>query len=449
MATSHKILILLFLALFAGEFLVRGPVRFLRERGFNDFISTFVQAKAFISGADPYSPQEVLRFWPKDLPQPKFLWEDAAAGTIAAQDGIPSPYPLSCLAVLSPVSVLPWHIAHIVLFAFNVFCAVLLIGLLLSLAQLRPDDPRTYIFVGLALGMAPLHTALATGNLIVPVCACGLAAVWCATRNRPTLAGVLLALAICSKPQVGVIFLAYAVTRRRWNMAVVAACLSGFVSAAAIFRLWIAHTSWLHSYFADLNHMFATGAINDFTRANPLRFHLLNLQTPMFSVTGSSSAADEISWAMVAVLGLLWLGLIWQRDTESELLDLSAIATIALLPMYHRFVDAMLLLLPLCWCLTVRDKQLKTVSRLVMVLLLPFLVPGATLLTILAHSGAVPAPFTANWWWDAVIVPHETWAVLAVSVALLCAMHLKTKAAQLAIDVPAHTPTALAELPQT
>ena len=417
-----KIALLLLIAFFAVEFFVRGPVRFIREAAVNDFIPPFVQAKALVRGKDPYDPQEVLSLWPKDAAQPGFLSIDAAAGAIEARDGIPSPYPLSCLAVLSPISGIPWRFAHLVVLAGNVLSSLLLIGILLSLSGLESSNPRSYVFLALALGLAPLQTALAVGNLIVPACTCGVAAMWCSTRNRHTLAGVLAGIATCLKPPVGVVFLVYAVVRRRWRLLLVGSFLSTVVTTAAVLWLWISGTPWVSAYLRNVKQMFAVGAINDFTGANPLRFHLLNLQMPMYRLTGSAVAADQITWSIVAILLLVWVWVVMRPHTHSELLELSAIATIALLPHYHRFVDGMLLALPLCWCFAVRDEHLKLVSRLVMFLLLPFLVPGSSLLTKLADARVFRVP--ATWWWDAVLVAHETWAVLAIGGVLLYAMTL-------------------------
>ena len=109
-----KTLLLLAMTLFATEFLIRGPARFLRN-GFNDFISPFVQSKIWVSGRDPYSPQELLRFWPIDAAHPEFLSRDAAVGAMASKYGIPSPYPMTCFALLAPLSGASWSSIRLLL----------------------------------------------------------------------------------------------------------------------------------------------------------------------------------------------------------------------------------------------------------------------------------------------------------------------------------------------
>jgi hypothetical protein len=392
---------------------------------FNDFISPLVQSKAWVNGTDPYNPQELLRLWPKDAIHLDFLSKDAATGTMAAKDGIPSPYPMTSFVLLAPFSRAPWPSIHMAFLLANLVCVVLLIGGLVSLAELPRTEPRTYIFCGLALGFAPLHTAIAGGNLIVVVCACAVMAMWSARRGHEITAGLLLGIATCLKPPVGLVFLAYYLLRRRWQTALVGASATTLVVAVAVLRYGLAVPGWVPSYLENIRGMFGPAGINDFTTANYLRFHLVNLQMPVYAVVGDSFAANVIAWSVTGVLILWWIVLFVQRSHEQDLLlDLSTVATIALLPIYHRFVDAVVLLIPLCWCFRMREPKHKQIALLIILLTLPFLIPGASFLATLADSGYVSRQVTSSWWWNAALIPHEAWAVLATSLALLYAMSL-------------------------
>jgi Glycosyltransferase family 87 len=412
---------LLLIALFATEFLVRGPARFLSNE-FNDFISPLVQSRAWVSGADPYSPRELLRLLPKDALHSEYLARDAAAGTMAAKDGIPSPYPITCFALLSPLSQIKWSVTKILWLAINFSCVLLLIAGLISFAELSWTDPLTYIFCGLALGFAPLHTALASGNLIMVVSACAVIAVWSAKRDYEWVAGVLLGVAVCLKPTVGFVFLAYYFFSRRWHTALTGAAVTATVAVVAILRYGLTVTRWLPSYRLDISRMFGAGGINDFSTANYLRFQLLNLQMPTYSVIENLYAANVIAWGVTGVLILYWIKLFVRRTDRHELLALSALATLALLPVYHRFMDAVVLLLPLCWCLTTREPKHKRMACVVLLLVFFFLIPGASLLAILAVSGRFSNHVVSSWWWNVLLMPHEAWAILAISLSLLYAM---------------------------
>jgi len=59
------------LFVFSGAvFTLRGPFRALSNDGLNDLISPYVQSTAWVHGADPYSPQSLLTFWPKGVARP-------------------------------------------------------------------------------------------------------------------------------------------------------------------------------------------------------------------------------------------------------------------------------------------------------------------------------------------------------------------------------------------
>ena len=64
LSSSSKSFLLLLVLLAASEFIVRGPVRFLRAADFNDFISPYIQSRALVKGMDPYSPEVLVRLWP-------------------------------------------------------------------------------------------------------------------------------------------------------------------------------------------------------------------------------------------------------------------------------------------------------------------------------------------------------------------------------------------------
>ena len=56
-------LVLGLLLLASAEFLVRGPIRFARASNFNDFISPYIQTRAWMEGVDPYSPANLVALW--------------------------------------------------------------------------------------------------------------------------------------------------------------------------------------------------------------------------------------------------------------------------------------------------------------------------------------------------------------------------------------------------
>src|SRR5262249_28050801 len=132
---------LLIFAVFA--FAVRGPLRFAGARDFNDFISPYIQSRAFLMGLDPYSPEVLVRLWPAH--HFNFLDKDLAEGSLVINHGIPTAYPITCLLFLVPFALLPWPVAHALWLVLNL---VLVVGLICAFcaALFEPADWRRYVF---------------------------------------------------------------------------------------------------------------------------------------------------------------------------------------------------------------------------------------------------------------------------------------------------------------
>src|SRR5437867_9307368 len=96
-----------------AEFVLRGPVRAIRTATqFNDFLSPYIQANAWIHGLDPYSPKTLLELWPAGVPHFSHLANEVADGSLVAKRGIPTAYPVTSLVLIAPISLLPWDLAY-------------------------------------------------------------------------------------------------------------------------------------------------------------------------------------------------------------------------------------------------------------------------------------------------------------------------------------------------
>jgi len=242
--SKHLYNILLAILLFcaASEFIVRGPLRFAHAANFNDFISPYIQTRAWLTGIDPYSSQNLLRLWPADSEHYDFLAHDFAEGTLVYKHGIPTAYPLTAFVLLVPIAGLPWHIAHPLWLVITVVSFAVTVISLMRITGLLPSTWRGVAFLTLALALAPFHTGLAAGSIVTVAVAAGAAAVWAAERDRDLLAGVFLALAVSLKPQIGLPFLFYYLLRRRWRIASVAAGMVVSLAVIALIRLTQRHS---------------------------------------------------------------------------------------------------------------------------------------------------------------------------------------------------------------
>jgi hypothetical protein len=417
-------LCLILLALAGSEFLVRGPVRALRTAThFNDFLSPYIQAKALRLGLDPYSPQVLLRLWPADAPHFLFLPVEVSNGTLVANRGFPTAYPITAFVLIAPFSVLPWNLAYALWLAVNCVLFALMLGALVSLAGLSYRNPAAILLIAGTLALAPFHTGLVTANVTLVAVELSVIAIWTVRRNLDFATAALLATATGLKPQIGLCFLLYYLVRRRWRVFGLAMLALACLAAAGLLRLELGHTPWLANYISDNHILLETGVLGNFTDINPTRFGLINLQVALYPLLGGISMTNYVSRVTGAALLFAWLtGMLRRyRSGEYELLDVSAIAVISLLPIYHRFYDATLLVLPLCWVI-VSYRRSRMSAVLTLLLMLPFLVPGGTLLETMEINGRIPGMLIHRAWWEAFVMAHQVWLLLLLSVLLLYQM---------------------------
>jgi hypothetical protein len=417
-----NILLVILLLCAGGEFILRGPLRFVHASTFNDYIPPYVQTRAWMQGEDPYSPQNLLRFWPPEANRVDFLSRVRPDDSLIFNWGIPTAYPLPTFALTAPLAALPWPIAQPVWLVITVLSFAVTVTSMMSFANLLPWTRSGLVFLAISLALAPFHTALAAGSIVSVAVAASAAAVWADSRKHEILAGLLLAAAVSLKPQIGLPFCFYYLVRRRWRIPAVAGGIVAILSTVAAVRLAMSGTVWLQSYLNDNRVLFARGSLGDFTEGNPIRFGLINSQVAAYALLHNRDAANLAAFALAAFAGLAWILLLGK--TRRDDLALSTLVVLSFMPVYHRFYDATLLVFPLAWSLTAWKGQFRAMARAVFVVIIAvFLVPGGSALEQLQRAGQFGA--LRNYWlWNALVLPHESWSILILALLLLRAMHV-------------------------
>jgi len=237
------------------------------------------------------------------------------------------------------------------------------------------------------------------------------------------MAGVLLTLATALKPTVALPFVIYALVSRSRIKVIVPAIATGILLLSVAIIPQHGRTLWWKSFLANNQRMFAPGATNDFSTANPLHFQLINLQAALFPIL-HNRALTQLATALVFILLLTFWFRAVRRDGQLGLLDLAIVVLAALLPVYHRFTDAGLLIVPLAWALTELEGERRRLAAGCLVLASPFLVPGATMLHEFSGASEILQSLTRSRLWNCFILPHECWAILMLCAVLLTARSL-------------------------
>jgi len=416
-AASLRVILWILLLLAAGEFVLRGPVRYLGwVAEWNDLSQNYTASKLWLQGQNPSDPANFVALWKQQVGSRLDLTD---IRTHLAP-------PLGGLVVMAPIAAFPWKVAKVLWLIVLLVSFAATVWALMRAGGFRGNEVRTIAFIAGSLALAPFQTGIASGNqtiLVIGLCAI---AIWCASQRREIAAGVLFGLACSLKPQIGAFLVLYYLVRRRWQLFGTAVSTTvGLILVAALY-LRLRGVFWLQDYLHNARGFVAANHIDDFSSANPARFNLINLQVPLFSITGHSSSANLLALAVGIFLVCVWLYWAVRNSQQGpELLSLGAISVIGLLPVYHRFYDATLLVVPLCWCMTLTSGPSKAITRTTLLLMTPFLIPGPALLQQLAVRGPWPDAVTNSWWWNCVVMPHQTWALLLLSLVLLYGIKLE------------------------
>ncbi|MFZ0805330.1 MAG: glycosyltransferase family 87 protein [Candidatus Sulfotelmatobacter sp.] len=421
--------IVLYLLLFAAaaEFVLRAPLRYLQFTNWSDLSQNYAATRIWLRGQNFADPENFVT-----------LWRTEVHSTLDAHTGrthlAPPP---GTLVLMAPIGALPWPAAKIAWLVVLLVSFALTVWALINVAGFRAGspggsprpilslvkDPRIIAFVAACLALAPFHTGIAAENqtiLVVALCTLG---IWAATGRRDLAAGLLFGAACSLKPHLGTFIVLYFLLRRRWRLFATAIAFTALLALIAIAWMQICSVSWRADYFHNVKVLATENKIDDFTAANPIRFMLINLQVPFYSFTHQAKSANLLALSTAAVLLALWIYLVLRHSARApELLSLAAVAVITLLPVYHRFYDASLLAIPLCWSLTALGGRLRHVARAALVLMLPFLVPGAAILQQAVFNHRIPASLSESWAWDGFVMPHQSWLLLALVVLLLYAL---------------------------
>jgi hypothetical protein len=256
---------------------------------------------------------------------------------------------------MAPFAMLPWGPVHILWIALTAGSFVLASLLIWNLgANYAP------IVSGVLIGflLANSESLLITGNAAGIAISLCVVAVWCFLRERFVPVGIAcLAVSLTLKPHdAGLVWLYFllapGVFRKR---ALQTLAVTTAISLLAV--LWVGHVApqWMQEWHSNVAAFSVHGGVNDpgpaSTGGHGLDM-LVSLQTAISVLWDDPRFYNLVSYLICAPLVLAW-GFITLRSrpsTRRAWLALAAITALSMLPVYHRQVDARLLLLTVPAC---------------------------------------------------------------------------------------------------
>jgi hypothetical protein len=390
------------LAIIAAVFLA-GLI--LRPPPLWDFAVEYASAKAWAQGSRPFEPDDVDRIWKETRP-PAFLPQ-------TTKPNLPL-FPPGTLTLISPLTLLSSQSAALLWLGLSLLLTAASWLALVRISGWDYGRIESLALAGTMLLFAPLQLGFRAGQPAIPAVALILIAISLAGQET-AWPGLLLGLAATLKPQLAAPVILYYLWRRPrivvWSVVVPVA-----ITVAGILRLQLAGGStWLADYLQVLRL-----PPQDFTGANPNRDHLLNLQVGIYALTHSRLIAVAGATAVAGMFLVVYITRLERHGEErEELLKLSALCTLFILPVYHRFYDAAMLVLPLAWALGNLRGHSGGWARRVLMLILVFLLPLGTPF-VLVEALKLPAQMAARVE-ELVAVPFWSWVMLAICICLLAA----------------------------
>jgi hypothetical protein len=398
---------LLSLLVLASCYFARGPFCALRDS--RDFAGIYLASTAWVNALDPYDSKSSYRLWvgakgtPDERPELK----------------VPAVYPITVLTLTSPLTFLRWSYARFIWMLINCLAFYGLLVALIVLAELRFDDWRAISLITACLMLYPVHVAVAMGQPTILAIFCGVLSIWTAASNRYLFSGILLALSLSLKIQLGIPFLCYHVIRRQW--VILGFCIGGMmvIITIGILKLGWGNYSWIISWTKRIQEVFTPGGLNDPTIRNPYCFHLLNLQFPLsMMIKNNIVIANWLTMMIVAIEGCILVKHMQVNNNFDMLLSLSTIAVVSLLPMYHRYYDASILVLPLTVFFLLVSPEYRFSRWILIFLSLPFIFPWQDMIATWIKSN-YDSPIRISWWWNIIVLPFEVYCILTLSFVLI------------------------------
>lgn len=232
--------------------------------------------------------------------------------------------------------------------------------------------------------------------------------------------GILLALSLSLKLNLGVIFLGYFIIYRQWK--IIRVCFVGvtIIISIGVINLGVGHFSWFSSWVGNMQVTTQEWATNKPANDNPNIVFLLNLQYPLYKLFCNKQFANLI----LLILGFIeFIKLLRIYKYNDNLLGnlsmLVTISTIVIISSYHRLADASIFILLIMYIILLRDSLYNKYSNALILLFLPIYLPGPALLQILVKNGTISHGVAVSWWWNALVLPYQVYCLLLMSIVMM------------------------------
>lgn len=401
MSLRLKIAIAILFCVCLSYLLERGPYRAIRFYESYDFSTVYAAARCWMHGENPYNP-EALK---------KELHEAGATPRLEYQQDLnPSVYLVTAMPLVAAVAWVRWPAANIMwcLLSLGVFAA----SLIVILRHAKLSKTSKWIFGSIALAFSPTYVGLLRGNPSVLSISLVTLALCVSIDRRTRIAGALLGLALCLKPQVAIGAICVLALLRYWSTLFLAGAIFSTTAAIGVLGASSFGNNWEWWRSEQQNVAAAYGPSGDTNPLSVSAFQFLNAQ-PIFAYAIRNPLWSELAvWIFAAILTAFYL---WFRERAGVLSpwrDIAFSCVLTIMVIYHRYYDGQLLLLFIPLLVELWTAQNRRMAIFLGICLISLAFPDQTVFAKLM------GPQTTSLL-RFILMRHQPMAVLGMGVALI------------------------------
>lgn len=366
-----------------------------------DFKAIYYGSRCLIQHHDPYKESEFLAEYRADSGE--FPSDPGMLNLFLRAVPLCINLPTS-LVLAVPLALLPWSSAHLVWMSL-ITISLVLAGILAW--ELAADYAPGAALLLVCILLANSELLLMNGNLAGIAVSLCVVALWCFSRERFILTGMLcLSIGLATKPQdAGPIWLYLLLSRPHRRRALWSSATTLALALGAVF--WVARFAphWLPELRANI---LSTSTRGDLSDPGPASLSgkgpemIIDLQAAVSVFKDDPGFYDLVSYSVCGALAVLWAikTLRSRFSANSPWLALATIVPITLLVTYHRPYDAKLLLLAIPACATLWAEGTKTGRSAFLVTTLAILatsdIPLVLLIELAKHFHVEPIGLTGK-----------------------------------------------------
>jgi hypothetical protein len=334
-APRDFVVLVLFLAC-SAFFINRGPYRAIRFSTTGDFSTVYAAARSWLNGTNPYE-REALKAELSRAGAPLDIQRD--------QDINPSVYLPAAMPWAATVSWLPWTIANLVwclvsltVFGWSVWKVLCHCGL---------STRAKWIAASAILLFSPTYVGIYDGNPGVIAIGLIIGSICLAFEGRMLTSGGALGVAMCFKPQLAICALGVLVLAKLWKAILVAIAVAAVSMIIGLLVLTGTgeRGQWWQSEQRNLAVSFEPGGQSDPAPASAVAWQFLNAQTLSSYFSTNRHIYDAAVWIGAGLVTVTFLWTRKQKNPQVAWRDAAFCSAMTLIPTYHRYYDAQLLVL--------------------------------------------------------------------------------------------------------